>query len=89
MADGWHRQGIQIPEAMGEWFRGEASLRGLGSVRQLGTLAVALLEGLDPQVRHELYLWAFEQSWRGPEALTTRAIMAELEAIEQRLSKRG
>jgi hypothetical protein len=74
MAPGWVQQGLQLPKAFRDALRTESSSRGHASIKTLGSMAVGILLGMPPEVRHVLYLWTHAKIIRDGDKIEPRDV---------------
>lgn len=81
MPDGWQRQGLQVPEAVGEKFKMQASKAGVGGIKALGTAALALITEMPDEFRYALMRRAGNYTWPDPRELNPRDMWTMLVSL--------
>jgi len=69
----WTQQALQIPIDLAAILRAEAKQKQSGSIKVLGSAAVALLLGMPSDVRDGLAKWVLQSAWDDPSKITPEA----------------
>lgn len=68
--EGWTRQALQVPTALAREFQECGAKRGSGEIKNLGTVALAIVAGMPEIVRESMVLWAIQTYRADPNAVT-------------------
>ncbi len=94
LPEGWTRQALTVPTALARAFQEYGAERGQGEIKNLGTVALALVLGMPPVVRESVTVWAIQTFRIDPSDVTPadtwRIFMAAYRSyLELAVSTRG